>query len=73
MGGGKVCESVGKADLLSEYFDIKQFRDFVDSYFSRHLFPSLTTFLFRSNEVRRLLLELDPYDGTDASGMFSLF
>ena len=35
--------------------------------------PSLTTFKFRSSEVRRLLLDLDPYGGTDPMGMFPLF
>ena len=34
---------------------------------------SLTTFAFRSSEVRRLLLHLDPYGGTDPLGMFPLF
>ena len=34
---------------------------------------SLTTFSFRSCEVRRLLLDLDPYGGTDPLGMFPLF
>ena len=30
VGGGLVCESVGKADMLSAYFDGKQSRDPVD-------------------------------------------
>ena len=30
-------------------------------------------FAFRSSEVRRLLLDLDPYGGTDSLGMFPLF
>ena len=34
---------------------------------------SLTTFAFMSSEVRRLLLDLDPYGGTDPFGMFPLF
>ena len=38
-----------------------------------HPSPSLTTFAFRSSEVRRLLLDLDPYGGTDQLGMFPLF
>ena len=38
-----------------------------------HPSPSLTSFAFRSSEVRRLLLDLDPYGGTDPSGMFPLF
>ena len=29
-GGGLVCESVGQADLLSDHFDRKQFREAVD-------------------------------------------
>ena len=29
-GGGLVCESVGKADLLSDHFDSKQSRDSVN-------------------------------------------
>ena len=33
----------------------------------------LPPFVFRSNEVRRLLLDLDPYGGTDPLGMFPLF
>ena len=38
-----------------------------------HPSPSLTTFAFRSSEVKRLLLDLDPYGGTDRLGMFPLF
>ena len=30
-GGGLVCESVSKADLLSDYFDGKQSKESVDS------------------------------------------
>ena len=30
-GGGLVCESVGKADLLSDYFDSKQTREAVET------------------------------------------
>ena len=68
-----MCESVGKADLLSDYFDCKQSREAVDLPLSCHPSPSLTTFAFRSSEVRRLLLDLDPYGGTDPLGMFPLF
>ena len=67
------CESVGKADLLSDHFDSKQSREAVDQPFTCHPSPSLTTFTFRSSEVRRLLLDLDPYGGTDPLGMFPLF
>ena len=71
--GRLVCESVGKADLLSDNFDSKQSRKAVDLLFTCHPSPSLTTFALRSNEVRRLVLDLDPYGGTDPLGMFSIF
>ena len=45
--GGLVCESVGKADLLSDYFDSKQSREAVDLPLTCHPSPSLTTFAFR--------------------------
>ena len=35
--------------------------------------PSLTSFAFRSTEVRCLLLDLDSYGGSDPLGMFPLF
>ena len=57
-GGGLVYESVGKVDLLSEYFDTKQSREVVDLLLTCHPSPSLTTFAFRSIEVRRLFNSL---------------
>ena len=72
-GGGLVCESVGKAALLSDNFDSKQSREAVDLPLTYHPSNSLTTFVFRSSEVRRLLLDVDPYGGTDPLGMFPLF
>ena len=72
-GGGLVCESGGKADMLSAHFDEKQSRDPVDLPSTCHPSPSLTTFAFRSWEVKRRLLDLDSYGGTDPSGMFPLF
>ena len=72
--GGKLeCEYVGKADLLSDHFDSKQFRDAVDLPLTWHPSPSLTIFTFRSSEASRLLLDLDPNGGTDPLGMFLLF
>ena len=68
-----MCELVGKADLLSDNFDSKQFREAVDLPLTCHPSPSLTNFAFRSSEVRHLLLDLDPYGGTDPLGMFILF
>ena len=68
-----MCESVGKADLLSDNFASKQSREAVDLPLTCHPSPSLTTFAFRSSEVRRLLLDLDPHGGPDPLGMFPLF
>ena len=72
-GGELVCESVGKADLLSDHFDGKQSRESVDLLLTYHPSPRLTTFAFWSSEVRRLSLDLDPYGGTNPSGMFPYF
>ena len=60
-GGGLVCESVGKADLRLDHFDGKQSRESVDLPLTCHPSLSLTSFAFRSSQVRRLLLDLDPY------------
>ena len=72
-GGGLVWKSVGKADLLPDHFDSKLSREAVDLPLTCHPSPSLTTFAFRSREVRRLLLDFDPYGGTDQLGMFPIF
>ena len=55
-GGGLACESAGKADLRSDHFDGKQFRESFDLPLTCHPSPSITNFDFRSSEVRRLLL-----------------
>ena len=72
-GGGLACESDGKADLLSDDFDSNQSREAVDLPLTCHPSPSFTTFAFSSSEVRRLLLDLDPYGVTDQLGMLPLF
>ena len=72
-GGGLVCESIGKADMLSAHFDGRQSWDPVDLPSTCHPSPSLTTFAFRSREVKQLLLDLDSYGGADPLGMFPLF
>ena len=46
-GGGQVCESVDKADLLSDHFDSKHSREAVDQSLTHHLSPSLITFAVR--------------------------
>ena len=43
-GGGLECESVGKADLLSDHFDSKPSRESVDLPLTCHPSPSLVTF-----------------------------
>ena len=63
-GGGLVCESAGKVDMLSAHFDITQSMDPVDLPSTCHPSHSLTILSFRSREVKRLLLDLDSYDGT---------
>ena len=57
VGGGLVCESIGKADILPAHFDGKQSRDPVDLPSTCHPSPSLTTFAYGSREVKRLLLD----------------
>ena len=47
-GGRWVCESVGKADLLSDHFYSKQSRDAVYLLLTCHPSPSLNAFAFRS-------------------------
>ena len=65
-GGGRlVCES--------DHFDGKQSRESVDLPLTYHPSSCLTSFAFRSSEVRRLLLDLDPYGGSDPLGTFPLF
>ena len=72
-GCGMVCESVGKADLLSDHFDSKQSREAVDLPLTCHPSPSLTAISFRSREVSCLLIDFHPYGSTDLLGMFPLF
>ena len=62
-----------KADQLSDNFDGKQSREFVDLLLTCHPFPRLTFFAFRLSQVRLLLLDLDLYGGSDPLGMFPHF
>ena len=62
-----------KADLLSDHFDSKKSMETVDLPLTCDPSPSLTTFAFRSSEVGRLLLDLDPYSGTDPFSMLPIF
>ena len=72
-GGGLVCDSVGKADLQSDHFDSKQSREALICHSLAILSHSITTFAFRLREVRRLLLDLDPYGGHRPNGYVSSF
>ena len=63
----------GKADLLSDYCYGKQSRESVDMPLSCNPSPSLITIAFRSGKDRLLLLDLDPYGGTDPLGIFPPF
>ena len=72
-GGGLVCESVVKADLLSDHFAGKQSWESLGLPLTCHPSPRHTSFLFRSSEVSRLLLSLDPYGGSGPLGMFPIF
>ena len=47
-GGGLVCQSVGKADLLSDHFDGKQSWKSVDLPITYHPSPSLITSAIKS-------------------------
>ena len=67
-----MCESVGKADLLSDHLNSKKSREAVDLPPTCSPSLSLTTFAFRSNKVRLLLLDVDPNGGNDPLGMFPL-
>ena len=68
------CASrVGKADLLAYHFERKQSRESVDLTPTCHPPAGLITFAFSPSEVRRILLDLVPYGGTDPLSMFPLF
>ena len=67
-----MCEFVRKADLLSDHFNGKQSRESVDLPLTCLPSPKLTSFAFRSI-FRRLLLDFDPYGGTDPLSIVPLF
>ena len=62
-----------KTALFVDVFDSKQSNDSL--MMPQLCFPEaeLTTFAFCSGEVKKLLLELDPYTGTEPDGIFPLF
>ena len=59
--------------FFSDVFDGKQSNDSLSMPQSCFPEAELTTFAFCSGEVKKLLLELDPYGGTGPDGIFPLF
>ena len=59
--------------FFSDAFDSKQSNDSLTMPQSCFPEAELTTFAFRSGEVKKLLLELDPYGGVGPDGIFPLF
>ena len=62
-----------KAALFADVFDSKQSNDSLTMPQSCFPEAEMTTFAFRSGEVKKLLLELDPYGGAGPDGIFPLF
>ena len=62
----------GKAALFADVFDSKHSNDSLTM--PQSCFPEAElTFAFRSGEVKKLLLELDPYGGAGPDGIFPRF
>ena len=72
-GGAFVSDPADKADALSNFFDGKQSRNVINRSASCHRKTKLDSFVFRSQEVRRLLSEFDIHDGADPLKLFPLF
>ena len=64
---------LGRHDCCHSMLDGKQYRDSIVMPSTWHPSPSLNALDFRSQEVRRPLLDLDFYGGTDSFGMFPFF
>ena len=62
-----------KATLLANVFDGKQSDEVLTLPQSCHPEAKLTTIAFRSREIERLMLDLDPYGGSGPDGIFPLF
>ena len=61
-----------KATLLANVFDGKQSDEVLTLPQSCHPEAKLTTIAFRSREIERLMLDLDPYGGSGPDGIFPL-
>ena len=62
-----------KATLFANVFDGKQSDEVLTLPQSCHPEAKLTTIAFRSREIERLVLDLDPYGGSGPDGIFPLF
>ena len=72
-GGGVASVPADKAELFSTHFADKQSRDQIVLPSTCDPEPRLRSFAFRSSEVLKLLLDLDPYGGCDPLGFYPLF
>jgi hypothetical protein len=72
-GDTLVCSPEGKANLLNSHFDSKPCRLGIELPSTCHPEGKMSSFAFRSGEVRRLISGLDAYAGTDLACLFSLF
>lgn len=62
-----------KAALLANVFDTKQSDETLTLPQSCHPEAKLTTIAFRSREIKRLMLDLDPYGGLGPDGILPIF
>lgn len=62
-----------KSTLLADVFDAKQSADELITPQSCHPEAKLIKIAFRSLEIKRLLLDVDPYGGAGPDGIFPLF
>ena len=62
-----------KSTLFANVFDGKQSSEDVAIPQSCHPEAKLTTLAFRSSEIKKLMLNLDPYGGSGPDGIFPLF
>ena len=72
-GCAVVSDPMGKAKLLSAWFDSKQSRDIVELPLTCHPRPAFCGIAFKAREVERYLLHLGPNGGVDPSSCFPMF
>ena len=72
-GGVLVPDPVGKAELLSAWFDSKQSRGIVELPQTCHRRPAFCGIAFTAHEVEWYLLDHDPNGGVYPSGCFPMF